>query len=77
MRDMKTDTMGQRGIGCTAGRALRSCSGTSYVEYFVVAAAVAVATMALVGNLDNIRQTIYVPEFNRQMDEIKGPVAVP
>ena len=56
-------------------RRLESRRGTSYVEYFITAAAMGIAAVTLFGKLNSIKEQTYDPVFNQQMDEIAGPLS--
>jgi len=51
---------------------IRNQTGTSYVEYFIAAAAMAVATLAVLGRL-NSAVGPHELRFNAQMQAIAGP----
>ena len=63
-------------MGATARGAVRSCKGSSYIEYIVVATAMAAAAMALWdgGNFRGARQEL-INRHDIQMDRIAGSVA--
>ena len=78
-KDMTAQGAGPRGTA-------RSRSGTSYVEYFIVATAVAVGTMAIFTRLYNeadpgdpgtVFGAGYWDGFQDQMNDIAGPLSGP
>jgi len=57
-------------------RSLRSRRGTAYVEYFLLAAAMAAAVIGLMGRADSLIGPL-TATFNGQMSRIAGGVAIP
>ena len=57
-------------------RKLGSCRGTAYAEYFLAAAAMAGATMAVWSYMQSLNDTTYLSMRNGIMNQIDGPCSV-